>query len=76
MQQGMQRGRDEGRQEGRDEGRREAAAALVGRQLAKRFGPLDTPVRSRLEQATLEQLDDWAERLLDAPSLEAVLGGH
>jgi predicted transposase YdaD len=72
----MQQGRDEGRQEGRDEGRREAAAALVGRQLAKRFGPLDTPVRSRLEQATLEQLDDWAERLLDAPSLEAVLGGH
>jgi hypothetical protein len=28
------------------------------------------------DEATLEQLDEWAERLLDAPSLEAVLGGH
>ena len=76
LQQGIEQGMQQGRDEGRQEGRREEAVALVGRLLAKRFGPLDVSVQRRLEQATLEQLDDWAERLLDAPSLEAVLGGH
>ena len=63
-------------QQGMQQGKREEAAAIVAKQLTKRFGPLPESVRERMAQATLEQLDEWAERLLDAPSLEAVLGGH
>ena len=65
-----------GLQQGMQQGMREEAAAIVAKLLTKRFGPLPESVRARMAQATLEQLDEWAERLLDAPSLEAVLGGH
>ena len=61
---------------GLQQGMREEAAAIVAKLLTKRFGPLPESVRARMAQATLEQLDEWAERLLDAPNLEAVLGGH
>jgi hypothetical protein len=70
------RGLQQGMQQGMQQGKREEAAAIVAKQLTKRFGPLPESVRARMAQATLEQLDEWAERLLDAPSLEAVLGGH
>ena len=70
------RGLQQGMQKGMEQGKREEAAAIVAKQLTKRFGPLPEAVRARMAQATLEQLDEWAERLLDAPSLEAVLGGH
>ena len=70
------RGLQQGMQQGMQQGKREEAAAIVAKLLTKRFGPLPESVRARMAQATLEQLDEWAERLLDAPSLEAVLGGH
>ncbi|MBK7002673.1 MAG: Rpn family recombination-promoting nuclease/putative transposase [Rhodoferax sp.] len=59
-------------QEGRQEGRQVEASRLLERQLTKRFGPLPPVVRTRLAQATVEQLEDWAERILDAASLDAV----
>jgi flagellar biosynthesis/type III secretory pathway protein FliH len=73
---GMQKGMEQGLEKGMQHGKREEAAAIVAKLLTKRFGPLPESVRARMAQATLEQLDEWAERLLDAPSLEAVLGGH
>ena len=63
-QQGLQQGRQEGLQQGK--------VALLERQLSKRFGPLNESTRSRLNNATLLQLEDWAERILDAPTLKDV----
>ncbi len=71
-QQGRQEGRREGRQEGLQQGLQEGEARLLLRQLQKRFGEVPDWVRARLNDAPLEQLESWGERLLDAASLEAL----
>lgn len=66
---GFQEGRKTGRQEGRLEGRYD----LLEKILTRRFGPLPDWARRRLVSASSEQLDQWAERVLEAESLQAVL---
>jgi predicted transposase YdaD len=68
----IQRGRIEGKLEGKLEGE----ATLLARQLGKRFGTLSDETRARLAQATADQLELWADRVLDAPSLAAVFDEH
>ena len=53
-------------------GRREGGAALLNRQLLHRFDPLPAWVVERLENAEQEELESWAERVLDARHLEEV----
>ena len=60
------------KQQGRREGLHQGKVALLERKLSKRFGSLNQSTRSRLNNATLVQLEDWAERLLDAPTLKDV----
>ena len=52
----------------------EGRNAILSRQLTKRFGYniLDIRMQERLRNATPEQLDRWAERILDAKTLEEV----
>jgi len=69
-----QQGRQEGRLEGRLEGKFEGELALLERQLGKRFGSLTEETRARLRKATTEQLETWAERVLEAKTLEDVFG--
>ena len=66
--------KQEGRLEGRMEGRTEGRNAILSRQLAKRFGQdiFNISLQERLRNATQEQLDRWAERILDAKTLEEV----
>ena len=66
----------QGQVEGRVEGRVEGEVAVLARQISKRFGPLDEQTTARLKSATLDQLDIWADRILDAPTLQAVFDGH
>jgi hypothetical protein len=47
---------------------------IVRELLEERFGPLPATVLARLEEADAEQLRAWARRLLDAGSLDDVLG--
>ena len=61
---------------GRVEGRVEGEVAVLARRLSKRFGPLDEQTSALLKTATLDQLDIWADRILDAPTLQAVFDGH
>ncbi len=68
----MQEGRAEGRAEGRTEGRAEGSAALLLRQLERRFGRLPATVRDRVRAATADDLEAWAMAVLDAGSLDAV----
>lgn len=46
---------------------------LLQRQLSRRFGPLPDAVRDRLTSASIDQLETWAIRVLDAESLNEVL---
>jgi len=60
----------EGMQAGRLQGRQEGEAALLLRQLTRKFGPLDESTRARVLAADAEQLMVWGERLLSAETLE------
>ena len=65
---GLERGLQQGRQEGRQQGE----AAVLRRQLTRRFGPLPTWVEARLTQASLPELERWADRILEASQLDEV----
>jgi hypothetical protein len=66
------RGKAKGKLEGKIEGSIEEAIKILQRLLAKRFGPLSETTYTRLNLATLEQLEAWTDRILDANSLEQV----
>ncbi len=67
---------EEERQQGKLEGKLEGEAAVLQRQLTKRFSPLTEQTQQRLKSATLEQLELWADRILDAPTLSGVFDEH
>ncbi len=63
-----QRYRDEGRVEGRVEGERR----VLERQLQRRFGALSDENTERLTEASMEDLETWAENVLDAQTLDDI----
>ncbi|MFI3138049.1 MAG: Rpn family recombination-promoting nuclease/putative transposase [Methylococcaceae bacterium] len=79
-QQGLQGGRQEGRQEGRQVGRQEGIqegihrgeAAILERLLVRRFGTLTEEIKQKLENASTDQLEDWALNVLEANNLQDV----
>jgi len=60
------------RAEGRQEGRQEGEAEMLLRLLQLRFGPLPVAVTARVTAADAETLLRWSERVLSAPTLDAV----
>ena len=67
-----QRVREESLQEGRQEGRKEGQVEVLLRLLSLRFGKLPAPVVQRMQEAADAELAGWTERVLTAPSLDAV----
>jgi hypothetical protein len=65
---------DKGLQRGREEGL-EKMRALLKRQLVKRFESVPVSIAARIDQATEADVERWAERLLDAGSIDAVFSG-
>lgn len=61
-----------GIQKGIEQGIPRGEARLLRRLLVRRFGPLPDWVESRLSAASTVELETLGERLLEAPSLEAV----
>ena len=57
----------------RDKGKLEGERVLLERLLTRRFGILPDWGRNPLASATFDQLDRWADRVLDADSIQAVL---
>jgi hypothetical protein len=62
----------EGRTEGKAEGKAEGRAELLLSQLERRFGPLPPEVATRFAAASIDDLDRWALRVLDARELREV----
>jgi len=69
---GLVKGRAEGRAEGRVEGRAEGKVDILLRLLGRRFGPVAPEIAARVRAADAGQLDIWADRVLDAETLDAV----
>ena len=69
---GLRKGFEKGHQKGLQKGLSEGAANVLVRQLTARFGPLPEAVVARLRVGTEADHVRWAERLLTAPSLDAV----
>lgn len=63
---GIQQGLQQGKLEGILEGKLEGETGLVERLITRRFGPASAETQARLTTATLEQLEQWAENILDA----------
>lgn len=64
--------RAEGRAQGERAGERKGEANVLLRQLERKFGPLDSKVRSRVRKAGAKRLEEWTERILSAQRLEDV----
>ncbi|MBK8639962.1 MAG: DUF4351 domain-containing protein [Chromatiaceae bacterium] len=45
---------------------------MLQRQLTRRFGPLPNEVTARISGATVEEIDLWVDRVLDARTLDEV----
>jgi hypothetical protein len=73
---GKAEGRAEGRVQGRTEGRAEGEAKVLVRLIEKRFGGVPPQLRERILAADLAALEEWVERVLDAPDLQSVFGSN
>lgn len=71
----MDEGRAKGIAEGLLKGRSEGGAALLLRQLERRFGRLPAAIRDRVRGAAADDLEAWSVAVLDADSLDAVFAG-
>ncbi|MBV5299952.1 MAG: Rpn family recombination-promoting nuclease/putative transposase [Rhodoferax sp.] len=62
----------EGEKKGEQKGEQKGQSGLLQRMLVRRFGPLPQDMVQRLSNATTDQLELWADRVLDARSLNEV----
>jgi predicted transposase YdaD len=64
----------EGKVEGNAEGALRSLRRTLLRQLERRFGPVPSSARARVEASSAEQLEDWLDRILEATDLGQLLG--
>jgi hypothetical protein len=62
--------------QGRKQGVKQGEATVLARQLARRFGPLSSRTRARLQKASVAELERWADNILDAATLDEVFEGR
>jgi len=73
---GIEKGIQQGIQQGIEQGEHLGEANVLVRLLTRRFGPPSADTQARLKAASLEQLEQWAENILDAVTLEDVFKNH
>ena len=71
-QRGQAKGEVKGRAEGEAIGEVKGQARTLLRLLERRFGPITDRVRARVSGADLDAIDQWLDRVLEAPTLDAV----
>ena len=64
----------EGIQIGQALGKTEGKTDILLRQLRRRFDPLPEAVMAKVRNASDDQLNEWAENILDASTLGMVFG--
>ncbi len=70
-------GIEKGMQQGMQQGLQQGEAALIERQLNRRFGQLSAETLARLQTATLEQLEQWSCNVtVNPPAFLPTLGGY
>jgi predicted transposase YdaD len=78
IEKGIEKGRAEGLEKGMakglEKGRAQGEALLLQRQLVRRFGPLPPELTQQIACASVEQIEAWGERVLEAASLAEVFG--
>ena len=72
LQAAREQGEREGELRGEIRGKLLGESAILERLLTRRFGPLNDTLRARLAAADAAQLERWADRLLEATTLEGV----
>ena len=65
---------EQGFREGYEQGYREGGIALLTEQLALKFGELPRHYLARLQAATVEDIERYAERIFTADTLAAMFG--
>ena len=70
---GQREGRAEGRLEGEARGEAKGEAKALIRLAERRFGPLPADACNRILSTDAPTVEIWLDRLMDAPSLDAVL---
>lgn len=71
---GLTEGREQGREQGRQQGRQQGELAILRRLIETRFGAMPPWATQRLAGASTELLEELATRVLDAASLEELMG--
>ena len=70
---GRAEGLHEGIQQGMEKGIQQGQAQTLLRLLKRRFGALSPAVEALILSASLAQIEQWFDRALDAPNLDAVM---
>ena len=69
---GIALGMEKGMEKGLEKGLREGQVRALLRQLEHRFGPVSESARGLVAAADITALELWLDRVLDAPTLDAV----
>ena len=73
---GIEQGLEQGIQQGISQGEAKGERAILERLLKHRFGELDASTRERLNRASTQELEQWADNVIEAESLEDVFILH
>lgn len=76
LEKGLEKGLEQGLEKGLEKGRNDEARRILSRQITRRFGALSPATEARLAAASLEELELWADLILDAQSPEALFGSN
>ncbi len=71
---GREQGLEEGIEQGIEKGRHDGELAMLLRLIEKRFGPAPAAARDRLAKMSVSEVEEVALRLLEARSLEELMG--
>lgn len=71
--QGLEQGLEQGREQGIEKGMQQGQVRVLARLLSHRFGEVPAWVTQRLNIASVDELEAWAEAVLTADSIDAVL---
>lgn len=72
IEQGRAQGLEKGLEQGREEGLVQGQSTLLVKQLTLKFGPIPPAYQATIASATLEQIEQYATRLLFADKLSSV----